>query len=186
MECIILAQAINTTIVDVNTDPCNTDRSDFQIKCENGYFCDEDKYRENNNNISVICTPICYQDANEQCCSNGAADQELYCTSDPYEACAPRQSATSEGELYVCRCVEEYVDIGGTCYDSLSVMLVVGGCFLFVVLVLTVALVVVSSKYNKQKKKAKKYVHVLNKLYPSFFVTSSKFEKRLYRNWTFL
>ena len=156
MECVILAKAINTTIVDVNTDPCNTDRSDLKIKCDNGYFCDEDKYRENGNNISVICTPICYQDANEQCCSNGAADQELYCTSDPYEACAPRQSATSEGELYVCRCVEEYVDIGGTCYDSLSVMLVVGGCFLFVVLVLTVALVVVSSKYNKQKKKTKK------------------------------
>ena len=136
------------------SNPCNISGTTFEVKCPGGYFCNEEKYLNEGKNISVICTPICSQDGDEQCCTSGAFT-EPYCTSDPYEACAPRQSATG-GDLYVCRCVEEYVDIGGTCYDSLSVMLVVGGCFLFVVLVLTVAFVVVSSKYNKQKKKAKK------------------------------
>ena len=149
---------MDSEIAKVEDDPCNSDSAYFQVECPSGYFCNEEEYLKSKN-ISSICAPICYQDANEQCCSNGGDGEELYCTTDPYEACAPRQSA-SGGELYVCRCVEEYVDIGGTCYDSLSVILVVGGCFIFVVLVLTVALVVVSSKYNKQKKKAKKFVHV--------------------------
>ena len=147
-----MTKTVNETV----SDPCGSASADSEsiaVTCDPTYFCNDAQYT-GNGNLSGLCYPICYDAADdEQCCDNEeGADEVRYCTTDPNEECFVLGSATTPGQ-YSCSCADSYLDVGGTCYETLNVALVLGGCVLFVFVVLGVALTVMTTKYRKEKKK---------------------------------
>ena len=133
-------------IEEVRANPCARTADVVSVTCEQGYFCNTDAAA----NTSTLCVPICAHDGHDTCCFDG--DARRRCVPTASDVCAVDAPATQAGQ-YSCRCADGYIDVEGTCRESSSVGLVVGGCVLLIVLAVGVVAVIVASKHVKQKNK---------------------------------